>query len=44
MGVPLIAWMYLAPAELQLTPIWYLVSWVAIFVIATVAGRVHRRL
>lgn len=43
MGIPLIAWMYLAPSELQLTPAWYLVSWVAIFTIATVAGRLRRR-
>ena len=43
MGIPLIAWMYLAPSDLQLTPVWYLVSWGAIFVIATVTGRVRRR-
>lgn len=43
MGIPLIAWMYLAPTELQLTPGWYLVSWVAIFLVASVAGRVRRR-
>lgn len=44
MGIPLIGWMYLAPSDLQLTPGWYLVSWVAIFLIATVAGRIRRRL
>ncbi|MCH8570504.1 hypothetical protein LSI54_03885 [Nesterenkonia sp. AY15] len=43
MGIPLIAWMYLAPSDLQLGPGWYLVSWLAIFVVATAAGRIRRR-
>jgi len=42
MGIPLIAWMYLAPSDLQLTPVWYLVSWLAIFLVATLAGRIRR--
>ncbi|GAA1144715.1 hypothetical protein [Nesterenkonia lutea] len=43
LGVPLIAWMYLAPRDLRLTGGWYLLSWVAILLVASLVAGPRRK-